>query len=400
MERPAHVKMWLEGSASLDGERQPQNTMKTAKLVLQLILLLFLALCPQKVDAALSVDELKKSVSDSNPIYDVPDGQLKDVVTGLKPYGMILLVTTADPRFGCDLCGQFEPVYAKIVHAVYQKYPALKNEAFFLRVEAANHLEYLKELGVTSVPRVWGFPNSKGVLGEEKFNKVKSLLEEQKQALASGGMFIEPEWYDLKQAGMEHFVFELAKGDNWEAVIGKFAGFLSNTLHVDVNAALVEGVKKSKIDWFVTVQWFVYFLLGVKVLQKMRQNSEEGIRFWVDRRLYAYLSIVLIFICVSGFNFTTQRGSPFVSQKDGKVLWIAPTSTTQFGSEIIISVLLHVAFTGVLIFLIDGSRLVQGVRRSMALVVASVLLAYVLMLGANIYAVKSPGYPLNYVKLM
>ncbi|GAV27657.1 hypothetical protein PMKS-001125 [Pichia membranifaciens] len=232
--------MWHKGSVPLDGEQQPQNTMKTANLVLQLISLLLLALCPQKVDAALSVDELKKSVSDSNPIYDVPDGQLKDIVTGLKPYGLILLVTTADPRFGCDLCGQFEPVYAKIVQAVYQKYPALKNEAFFLRVEAANHLEYLKELGVTSVPRVWGFPNSKGVLGEEKFNKVKSLLEEQKQALASGGVFIEPEWYDLKQAGMEHFVFELAKGDNWEAVIAKFAGFLSNTLHVDVNAALVE----------------------------------------------------------------------------------------------------------------------------------------------------------------
>lgn len=374
--------------------------MKIANLVLQITSLLLLALCPHAVDAALSVDELKKSVSDSNPIYNVPQGQLKDVVTGLKPYGMVLLVTTADPRFGCDLCGQFEPVYAQIIRAVYQKYPALKDEAFFLRVEAADHLEYLKELGVTSVPRVWGFPNSMGVLGEEKFNKVKSLLEEQKQALANNGVFIEPEWYDLKQAGMEHFVFELTKGDNWEAVIGKFAEFLGNTLHVDVNAALVEGVKKSKIDWFVTAQWFVYFLVGVKVLQRIRQNSAEGVRFWADRRLYAYLSIVLIFICVSGFNFTMQRGSPFVSQKDGKVLWIAPTSTTQFGSEIIISVLLHVAFMCVVVFLIDGTRLVQGAYKSMALVAASMLLAYVLMLGANIYAIKSPGYPLNYVKLL
>lgn len=373
--------------------------MKLTCLVLQLVLLLVASLCPQIAEAALPASELKNGISDSNPIYEVAKGELKNVMAGLKDYSIVVLVTSSDPKLGCKLCEDFDPVYKKIAGSIYQKYPSLKDEAFFLRVEASENLEYLKELSVTSVPRVWGFPNSKIVLGEEKYNKIKALLAEQKLALNSGKEFVEPEWYDLKQAGMEHFVFQLTKGDDWQSVIGKFAEFVGNTIHVNVHAALFEETKEGKINWFVTGQWFVYFLVGIKVFQKIRQNSAEGVNFWQDKRIYAYLSLVLIFICVSGFNFALQRSSPFASQKDGKVMWIAPVTNNQLGAEIVISVLLHIVTTGVLIFLVGGINVAKDYK-NVVRIIAAFLFAYIIMLGVSVYTVKSPGYPFNYIKLI
>lgn len=373
--------------------------MKIIDLISKLVGFALISSLPSFTNAALSVKDLQSAITESNPIYEVPAGELENVITNLREYSMMVLVTTEDPRYNCQMCGQFDPVYAKIARSIYRKLPVLKDRLFFIRVEASQHLPKLKELGIQSVPQVWGFPDSKKVLGAEKFEKVQRLIGEKTLALVKGESFQDPEWYDLNQAGMEHFVFEMEQGDTWEVVIDKFGTFISSTVSVDVKPAILDSAKEGSFDWFLTIQWFIYVLVFLKIFQKLRQNYGEGIPIWQDKNIYIYFSLVLIFVCVSGLNFSLQRHVPFLSHKDGKILWIAPASNTQFGFEIIISILLHVFFTIVIVGLIDGVPRLKDTNKDIAVLIGAIFMFVLLILAANIYQAKNGGYPLNYFKI-
>ena len=351
-------------------------------------------------EAALSVKELQKGITPAAPIYNVLPGQLDNVLSALKDYNMIILITTSEPKYGCEMCGQLDPILMRIAKTIYDNEKSFRDSLFFIRVEAADNLATLKKLGVSSVPQIWGFPNSKIALGDT-YEKVTALIKERDDAVTAGLEFQNPEWYDVEQAGMEHYVFELKQGDSWDVVIKKLADFISGTIKKDVREIMFASVGDDKkgIDWFVTVQWFAYVLVAIKIYQKIRSQSTEpdAISFWRDKKLYAYLSVVLILINLSGFNFTMQRQVPFISHKEGNILWVAPVSNTQFGSEIGISILLQISFAIALFGLISYHEFYNKEFRDIVISVCAVCLVGLLMMGAKIYHIKSPSYPLDYL---
>lgn len=360
----------------------------------------FILLCINLTHAALPIEELQTSISVKDPIYNVRAGELEMVLDDVKKYNMIVLVTTSEPRYQCEMCGQFDPIFKKIVTNIYTTYPDLMKNTFFIRVEASNNLEQLKKLGIKSVPQIWGFPDSRIAIGEEKFVKVERELMKYKAAISEGTEYIKPDWYDIDQAGMEHYIMEMAKGDSWDVVIQKLTGFISNTIRFDVNNGVLARTndKKAEFDWVVSVQWFIYVFIGIKVFQKIKATSSTSTPLWVDKRFYAYISIVLILVNISGFNFTIQRHSPFISQRDGKILWIAPQSNLQFGSEIAISILLQIFYIVALYVLASSNsfKIDQNIRDVMISISCLVLIG-LLIVGSAIYNVKSPSYPFNYL---
>lgn len=351
-------------------------------------------------NAALSIQDLQKGISTESPIYNVQPGQLETVLSSLKDYNMIMIITTSEPKYACEMCGQLDPIMVKIAQSIYKNDKSMKDSLFFVRVEAAENLPFLKSLGVGSVPQIWGFPNSKIVLGD-RYDKVQALMKEYETAIREGLPFETPDWYNVKQGGMEHYIFELAQGDSWDVVVEKLAGFISNTIKKDVRDLMFSGLdgQNKGFDWTVTIQWFIYVFVGIKVYQKLRTKSDEAnaVSFWRDKKLCAYLSIVLIFINLSGFNFTMQRQVPFISQRDGKILWIAPVSNTQFGSEIGISIVLQILFVIVLFGLVSFSQFSDSGLRDIVMTTCALSLAALLLIGAKIYQIKSPAYPLDYL---
>ncbi|TID30626.1 hypothetical protein CANINC_000781 [Pichia inconspicua] len=362
---------------------------------LNFIALIVLLLFP--TNAALPVKELNAQLTPEKPYYEVSEGRLKEVMHGVKDYDMIVLLTTRDEKYNCKMCEEFDPVYVKVINAIYRKYPESKERVIFARVEAVENMEYLRELGITSVPQVWGFPNSIDVMGRERYLKVQRLLKEKETALSNGDMFIEPDWYDLEQAGMEHYIFELNQGESWDATILALSNFIGKTTKLDIKSALFDGQKQG-FDWTLTIQTFAYGIILIKVLQHLKKKSDSGVKIWQDKKLYCYVCVVLIFFNLSGFNFTVQRHSPFISQKEGKILWIAPQSNIQFGSEIIITILIQVIFAGILIFLIDLKNSIGTPVKEILVCIAGISLLLMLFLGVDIYHFKSPGYPFHYLK--
>lgn len=374
--------------------------MKNTQLWLKYSIFIILSIFSINCNAEIPVKEIQSVITTNHPIYDIPEGQFNNVLNGLKTYNLFVLVTSSDPKYNCALCNQFDPVYEQLVRSVYRKFPILKDRVIFTRIEATKHLDGLKELGIKSIPQIWGFPDSKRILGEEKFDKIYKLLKEMELSFAKGEEFIEPDWYNLNQAGMEHYTFEMNQGDNWGTVIVKFVEFLSSTTTIDLRSILEDSKKENSIDWFITIQWFTYILVGIKIFQKLRETSEDGTKFWQDRKIYAYLSIVLIFIFISGFNFTLQRHSPFISNLKGKLLWVAPVNNNQFGSEIVITILLQIGFFITFILMLNNKYVFEDRKsQNWATIIGSILMLTMLILGVNVYYLKDRGYPYNYIKI-
>lgn len=343
--------------------------------------------------AELSVKELQAGISQANPVYDVPKGQLGNVVTFLKDYSMIVKVTSNSTQYNCGLCDQFEPIFLNIATLIYRKYPQLKDRLFFINVEASIHLEDLKKLGIQSIPQVWGFPDSHKIYGDN-YDEVSGMVQKLKN-----GINVQSDKYDVDKIGMEHYIFEMVQGEEWDIVIERLGVFITQTVGVDITEAIQESKKEGRIDWIVTAQWFVYIFIAIKVFQKLKSNSND-IPFYKNKNLYIYLTLLLIYINLSGFNFTVQRQAPFISHKNGQILWIAPQPTTQFASEIAISIFLQVSFTGVLIGIIDVIKRVDDVKKDYIVILCSISLLSLLIIGINIYQYKSPHYPFNYIKII
>lgn len=375
-----------------------RTAMRETNIFIQLFTLLLVYALPTFSDAARPITEINGALTPETPYYQVPEGGLKDVIYGVKDYAVIMLITTRDPKYNCVMCAEFDPVYVSVINAIWGKYPELKDKVAFARVEAADNLSYLKDLGITSVPQIWGFPNSIDVLGVEKYGKIARLMKQMEDAAINGDTFIKPDWYDIEQAGMEHYIFQLNQGETWDVTIHALAGFIGKTINVDIHGALREGHKGS-FDWTTTIQSFAYFIIIIKAFQHLKKNSKKDANFWEDKRLYCYICVVLIFFNLSGFNFTVQKQAPFISQKEGKLLWVSPQSNMQFGAEIIIAIGIQILFSALLIFLIDIKDWVSPPVRDILICGAGILLLLMLFVGVDIYHFKNTGYPFHYLKL-
>jgi oligosaccharyltransferase complex subunit gamma len=374
--------------------------MKIFNTLFNLIVLICLCLIPKGINAAISIDEFKKNTSIQKPIYNIPSGKLQDTITGLRDYNMIMLVTTSNPQYQCAMCEQFDPIYEKMVINIYKGLPKLKNQVIFTHVEAADHLQDLKSLGISSVPQIWGFPESQRVLGEN-YDKVVKLLKIKQDAISNDEIFENPDWYNLDQAGMEHYVFQFSQGDQWDDVIDKLTQFISTTINFDVKPGVRPEIQNNSSYWITGIKYVSIIIILYKIYERLKSKDEDNSEFFLtNKNLYAFLSIVLIFLSLSGFNFTTQRQSPFVSQNDGKILWIAPGNSTQFGSEVIISILLQIAFSLILILLINGVKLFNSPIKDLIVIISGLFLIGLLLLGADIYHLKSTAYPFNYVSIL
>lgn len=341
-----------------------------------------------------------------SPIYNVPAGQLETILDGFKQYTIFILITTTNSKYDCSLCEQFDPIYNHYVEDIFQHFKSLNSEVVFMRVEATDHLDFLKTLGIKSIPAIWGFPPSLDVYGREMLTELEDIVYRYQIAFANGDKnydidgklreYSEVLKYD--QLGQEHYVFDMNQGEDMNKMLARLAKFISDTLKMDVRPALGSKDKNqsSSFDYTLIVQSFIGVFITIQLIKKLKREELKGGKpFWQERKLYAYISIVLIYISISGLNFCMQKHSPLISQSKGKIIWIAPGNRQQMGFESIMSIGFQLLFTFLLIGLIDGVELFNiddGSRDFIALVLAVAMLI-VLFGFTTVYGKKDASYP-------
>lgn len=349
------------------------------------------------------------AVQESAPVYSVPGGELEPLLKGFKQYSIILLLTTSDPKFQCSMCSQFDPIFYKYSQEILSQYPELANEVVFARVDATDHLEFLKSLGVKSIPMVWGFPTSLEVYGRALLTELEELsLDYERDPSLDTAARLEQlgmqnvEWASI---GNEHYEFSMGEGEAMNEMLSRLAGFISRTINVDVRKGLEKAAAAGSDnhggwDYTLVIQAFVLVFVTIKIIRKFRSNSEEsGVAFWQEKKLYAYLCIVFIYFSISGVNFCMQRHAPFIAQKKGKLIWLAEGTRNQLGWESILSVLFQSLFTVCLLGLIERDYLVNAIGESANMDVIALVLAGLLFTGGFVfnwvYGMKDPSYAYN-----
>lgn len=342
----------------------------------------------------------------NTPIFEVPTGQLEPILDGLKQYTLFVLISTSNSKYQCSLCEQFDPIFKLHVEDIFDHFGELNNEVAFIRVEATDHLDFLKSLGVKSIPAVWGFPKSVNVYGREMFTELEGIVHDYQTAVSNGdsnydidGKLREySELLEYEKLGQEHYVFDLNQGEPMNEMLPRLEKFISKTVNLDIKPALGKknNDNSSSLDYTIIIQSFIGFFIVIQLIKKFKNDGKEnGKPFWQEKKLYGYLSIVLIYISISGLNFCIQRHSPFISQSKGEIVWIAKGNRQQMGFESILSIGFQILFTFLLIGLVDGVEFFSdedGSRDLIAMILALGMLA-ALFVFTFLYGKKDLSYP-------
>lgn len=367
-------------------------------------LLLAWTLFPTSCLAGVPIGVLNSQIAKTDlPYLEIPAGQLAPILDGFKQYSLFILITTNEPKYECAMCEQFDPIYKHFIDDIFAHFGHLKNEVVFTRLEATTHMDILRKLGVKAVPAIWGFPTSLDVYGRPLLTQLEAIMHEYRTAVANGDSSYNvdaklreySENLEYEQLGQEHYVFDMNTGEDMNKMLSRLERFISNTIKLDIRPALGKESRNDSFDYTIIVQTFIGMFIVIQVAKKLKREETEGRPFWQEKKLYGYISIVLIYISISGLNFCMQRHSPLISQSKGEIVWIAPGSRQQMGFESILSVLFQVAFSALLVGLIDGVELFSeedGSRDVVSLFFALALLV-VLFAFMFVYGKKDASYP-------
>lgn len=333
-------------------------------------------------------------------IQNIPAGSLQNVLSGLKTSPLILLITTSAPEYQCSLCDQFDPIFFEMAEIVNSN---LQDPPIFLRLEAIEHKEELTALGVKTVPLILGFPSSKDVYTSAYFELTQLLKEDPINKDKIENIIGHP----FNQIGMEHYRFELVAREPLNEMIYRLGGFISKTIGENINLDKIISNGKASFDYSIMIQCFLFVFVGIKLYKKFGSGNEgeddlERQPFLANWKIYCYLSVVIIVISISGLHYCMQRGVPFISQNQGKIMWFAPTSRNQMGFETIVSVVLQLLWGISLFMLICGANMfseVDGSRAFIRFLSLGVVIAC-WCCGVGVYGVKDGGYPYSIQKIL
>ncbi|KAF8153650.1 oligosaccharyl transferase subunit OST3/OST6 family [Mycena galopus ATCC 62051] len=267
---------------------------------------------------------------------------LFDILTSAnRNWSASVLLTSLDPRNGCDPCKDFDPSWKAVARAWSQAPQVHCDTHFFGLVDFVDSPSVIRRLGLKAAPTLYNYPPTEGPRATGKSDY----------------------WaYDFSTHG-------------WEP--GPLAEQLSNVTPVP-------------IPYSPPFPWDRWATIGAGVLT-VALAIRLRIPFLWTVWPWAISTIVFSLIMTSGYMFTRIRDSPWMGRDGG---WIAIGKQAQFGREVQLIFVIYgmLAFSFVMLIMVaprQRSALLQ--RLHVYFWTASIMVGYSVLVV--FYKVKNKGYP-------
>lgn len=295
------------------------------------------------------------------------------VISGPRDYYTLLILTSTDPKHGCELCESIQGVIGDVANSWYSDY-LHTHLLFFVNIDIVDttNLVIFDKLGLTAVPHVWLIPP----------NLDLEIAETQAE-----------EWNILSEG---HFVYKFPHASASDQVLN-LAQFLSENLQKSINIRRTD-------DSYRFLKTFLSTLFVILLIKKRGPRFITSTKRLTSAAIFL-ICITLAFLC--GYQFTMQQGAPFVALNEKGLIYISGGLHYQFGVEIVLVAVNYAALALsilALIYLGDykltaTSKIKQErVRTGLVLLNAAVLyLLYSIL--TSMFLRKSSDYPYAFSKL-
>ncbi|GMM56707.1 dolichyl-diphosphooligosaccharide--protein glycotransferase [Maudiozyma humilis] len=329
-------------------------------------------LCTARLAAAASREDLAaRAAKAPHGIIPLDDFSFKDVLDGPRDFYIVALLTCTEPGVGCSACFEFNPVFDAIAESWVRDHadgvssddPA--KALYFAKADLEDAQavpEIFKFYSIERVPRLMFFTPDGSIHDYHLLN-----LPQQKS-----------------YAGAAEFITNL-----------KMAVGIS-----DYNVYQPR-------DWSTVI---IAAFVGFTVVYLGRKHSAAVSAVLTSRYVWALAACAFITLMSGGYMYNKMRGTPMAgADNDGNVIYFWPAEfQNQYGIESqivsVIYALLSATFVGLVVGVPKLEKFYQG-SASGATVVAGIvavllLVTYVLFAGlTNLFAIKSPRYPFELVKI-
>ncbi|ANZ76627.1 BA75_03352T0 [Komagataella pastoris] len=307
-------------------------------------------------------------------ILSVNSSKFNGFCQGPRDYFIVALFADVENEAGCKISQEFVPVFEKVVGAYMDDY-GNTGKAFFAILDYSDIQHDYQDVSLLTVPQVWIYPPT---------NKMDYSTDYDSKPGDHACCFDET---------TEHLAYQIPESLLTKSIQEnslEFAQFLAEILQIQLYL-------KSEFD----MSHFISYLLGLFLLTQLIRKRRDKIRKRLaGSYIWQVLSLVSILISISGYNFCSQRGVPFLPLNDkGARMFLSGGQQYQFGSEVLISIVVYLSLAICVIVLICIPRISNPLRRNFG----ALFFATFLFLGYNIltsiFIIKNPSYPFNFINI-
>lgn len=298
------------------------------------------------------------ALRDEQPVFQVSVDSFNEFFNGPRDHYLIALFTAEDEQFQCKPCQAMRPVLESVALSLRQDYPQLA--VFTAIVDFKDNNELFQRLQMNTVPHIWIYPPS-----EHEYTNVTS----------------------------DHFGYEVPESllTDFNELTLHFANFVSQVLKINIFI-------HQPFDYTKFVQNFVIYLVVFVIIKRRAKNISSRLR---STLFYFILSLVLIFLSVTGYNFCIQRAVPFILKNDqGNIMYFSGGLQYQFGLEMANVSLIYLGFTTLMVLLLQFAPSIPNQSlRNLLTIMALTLVFFLYHLLNTIFHIKDPDYPFVQWKL-
>ncbi|KAI8978933.1 hypothetical protein BDB01DRAFT_798625 [Pilobolus umbonatus] len=316
--------------------------MKQSILLLIACIIQLLVCCYGQPDPKL--DKLVSLASSNKGMVKLNTNSFDRFIEGKRNYGMVVVLTALDPKFGCAPCREFDPEYRLLADSF--QHSKDNRKLFFGHLDFQDGQAIFQKYNIQSAPNVFYYPPQQA--GEKK-----QMIR-----------------YDLARNGFS---------------AESLANFLSNTSGVSISVT-------RPYDYFKLAIKAALTLISVVIL-KVLYNYFNFIVF--HKATWTIVSMVIILTMTSGYMWNRIRTPPHIMRdQKGQPNFIANGFSQQFGVEQQIVASIYAILSFSIVGLMKSATQFEDKSRqriSIYLWMTCILFTFSCLIA--LFRVKNGGYP-------
>lgn len=330
--------------------------MKASVIQLVTIVMSFMA----TVMCGYSTEQMIKATNKagSSKVIALTEDTFEQYLNGPRDYHVVLLLSSASPKFNCPLCMEFKPEYELVAKSWFQDHPngiesGEGKDIFFMYAEFMNAKTLFQKMKLNNIPKLFAFPPT-------TVSTPEAWLDEAVE-------------YQFFQGKHSDIIIEWLK----PLTNHKFNVYVPiNYNRILINAGITFGV-----------------ILLIKVF------FEHFKTFVTSKYLWMCLSIISTLLFTSGYMFTQIRHAPYTREHpDGHIDYFIAGQQTQLGAE---TQIVSAAYGALSLLFVILVRKLPEISHPKARFIATTLISTLIYVGFSLFlsfvGLKSP-YPLLLLK--
>ncbi|KAI5959174.1 OST6 [Candida pseudojiufengensis] len=316
--------------------------------------------------------ELEELITNSkNHVIQIHNGDLS-IINSInpRPFYTLLYLTSSNPKHECQLCAVLSPIINKISNIWYNENYILYKDLIFIVINLKDfsNSKIFGELKLTTIPHIWLIP--------PKFN-----------ANPESNSILNDPHYELNPPPLSE-----------DQQINALNEFLNEHLSKNVIIQQQQQTNDQQLSRF-----FKTFLVTFSVIILIKKKGPSFITSTQKKTIVSIISILLIILFISGYQFTIQNKVPLLTKNnnDNSLVYISGGTHYQYGIEIFI---IGANYLGLLLFFISLIKLgeyqinenskFQNEKLRIWLIILNSMVIYILFSClTSIVLRKDGGYP-------